>query len=114
MTPKRHTASFLAMLLICLPALGQTPAQSQSQTEEKELEKKALTLLEELVGEATSLKLVENRIYALTAAADLFWKRNEDRARALLGEAVNQFMLIEQPSEPDDPRAMQTLGIRME
>ena len=45
-----------------------------------------------------SLKLVENRIYALTTAADMFWKRNEDRARALLAEAVNQFMAVNQPS----------------
>ncbi|MGH9936648.1 MAG: hypothetical protein ACREAM_10410, partial [Blastocatellia bacterium] len=120
MTLKRFTASFLAALLICPPALAQTPAQPQSQKEdksqkeEKELEKKALALLDEVVGEAMTLKLVENRIYALTAAADLFWKRNEDRARALLDEAVNQFMLIEQPSEPDDQRAMQAMVIRME
>ena len=43
---KRFTASFLAALLICLPAFAQTPAQPQSQKEEKsqkedkELEKK--------------------------------------------------------------------------
>src|SRR5215510_4155795 len=120
MRSKRFTASFLAALLICIPALAQTPAPPQSQKEDKpqkvdkELEKKALALLDEVVGEAMSLKLVENRIYALTAAADLFWKRNEDRARALLAEAVNQFMAIEQPSEPEDMRAVQTMGIRME
>jgi len=120
MRSKRFTASFLAALLICIPALAQTPAPPQSQKEDKpqkvdkELEKKALALLDELVGEAMSLKLVENRIYALTTAADLFWKRNQDRARALLAEAVNQFMAIEQPSEPDDARSAQMMGIRME
>lgn len=117
MTLKRITASLLVALLIWAPALAalaQTPAQSQSQKEQKELEKKALALLDELVGEAMTLKLVENRIYALTTAADLFWKHNEDRARALLREAINQFMLIEQPQELDDPQAMQTMQIRME
>src|SRR5262245_17426058 len=75
---KRFTASFLAALLICPPALAQTPTQPQarkgekSQKDDKELEKKALALLDEIVGEAMSLKLVENRIYALTTAADLF------------------------------------------
>jgi hypothetical protein len=128
---KRFAASFLAALLICLPALAQTTAQPQAQKEEKsqkedkELEKKALALLDEVVGEAMSLRLVENRIYALTTAADLFWKRNEDRARALLAEAVNQFMAIERPSpaaqpgaepgaEPGGLRALQSMGIRME
>src|SRR5499426_2583520 len=103
MRSKRFTASFIAALLICIPALAQTPAPPQSQKEDKpqkvdkELEKKALALLDELVGEAMSLKLVENRIYALTTAADLFWKHNEDRARALLAEAVSQFLAIELP-----------------
>jgi hypothetical protein len=60
----------------------------------------------------------------------LFWKRNEDRARALLAEAVSQFMAIERPYQPgaqpgakpeDQPgtgteglRAMQAMGARME
>ncbi|MGE0127441.1 MAG: hypothetical protein AB7U82_04965 [Blastocatellales bacterium] len=120
MTLKRITVSFLVALLFCLlalvalPALAQTPAPPQSQKEQKELEKKALVLLDVLVGEAMSLKLVENRIFALTTAADLFWKHNEDRARALLREAVNQFMLIEQPAELDDPRALQAMQIRIE
>src|SRR5262245_6002226 len=103
---KRFTVSFLAALLICPPALAQTPApprakkEEKSQKEDKELEKKALALLDEVVGEAMSMRLVENRVYALTTAADLFWKRNEDRARALLAEAVNQFMAIERPFQP--------------
>lgn len=120
MALKRFTASFLAALLICPPALAQTPAQPQSQKEEKsqkedkELEKKALALLDQVVGEAMSLRLVENRIHALTTAAELFWKRNEDRARALLAEAVNQFMAIERPSEPEKLQALQLMGVRME
>jgi hypothetical protein len=132
MALKRFTASFLAALLICPPALARTPAQPQaqkevkSQKEDKELEKKALALLDEIVGEAMSLKLVENRIYALTTAADLFWTRNEDRARALLAEAVSQFMAIERPllpgpqpgaqpgAGPEGLRALQSMGIRME
>jgi hypothetical protein len=113
-------ASFLASLLICQPALALTQSQPQSQKddklqkEDKELEKKALALLDEVVGEGMSLKLVENRIHVLTTAADLFWKRNEDRARALLAEAVNQFMAIERPSETKGLQAMQKFGIRME
>jgi hypothetical protein len=128
MTLKRFMAPLLGALLICPPALAQTPATPQqqpegkSQNEDKELEKKALALLDEVVGEAMSLRLVENRIYVLTTAADLFWKHNEDRARALLAEAVNQFMAINQPSpsqatsqdEPGGLRALQAMSARME
>lgn len=122
MTLTRVAAPFFATLIICTPCLAQTAAPSQSQKtqnarsqdEDRALEKKALVMLDEMVGEAMSLKLVENRIYALTTAADLFWKPNEDRARALLREAITQFMLIEQPSEPDDPRAIPIIQLRME
>src|SRR5262245_1555199 len=118
MTLKRFMAPLLGALLICPPALAQTPATPQqqqggkSQNEDKELEKKALALLDEVVGEAMSLRLVENRIYVLTTAADLFWKHNEDRARALLAEAVNQFMAINQPSPSQASSQDGTAGIR--
>src|SRR5262249_10092927 len=123
MTLKRFIAPFLAALLICLPVLAQAPTQPQSQKEseskdeDKELEKHALALLDEIVGEAMSLKLVQNRIYVLTTAADLCWKHNEDRARALLAEAVNQFMAIgsiEPRAEPDGLQALQAMAMRME
>src|SRR5262245_66614470 len=132
MTLKRFMAPLLGALLICPPALAQTPATPQqqqggkSQNEDKELEKKALALLDEIVGEAMSLRLVENRIYVLTTAANLFWKRDEARARALLTEAVNQFMAIEQPSsshapsqapshtDPDALQSLQAMASRME
>jgi hypothetical protein len=127
MTLKRFIAPFLAALLICPPGLAQSPAQPQpqkegeSRDENKELEKQALALLDELVGEAMSLKLVQNRIYVLTTAADLCWKHNEDRARALLGEAVNQFMAIGPMDPRAEPRAeseglqvLQAMAMRME
>jgi hypothetical protein len=109
---KRFTVSFLIALLTYLPASAQTLAPARK--EQKELEKKAIALVEDVVNEAMSLRLVENRIYALTTAAELIWKHNEDRARALLREAVDQFMAMEQPSEPDDPRTIQAFQIRME
>lgn len=109
---KRFTVSVLIALLIYLPSSAQTPTSAQK--EQKEFEKKAIALVEDVVNEAMSLRLVENRIYALTTAAELIWKHNEDRARALLREAVNQFMAMEQPAEPDDPRTIQAFQIRME
>jgi hypothetical protein len=130
MMRRRVSALLFAALLVCPPtsaALAQTltpgalrEANAQkddkapAQKIEKALEKKALGLLDEMVDEAMTLKLVENRIYALTLAAKLHWSRNENRARALLREAISQFMLIEQPSEPDDPQALQTMQLRIE
>src|SRR5262245_21293699 len=71
------------------------PPQEPEQTEEekkaaKELEAKALALIDEMVAEAASLRLAENRVYILTHASDLLWERDEERARALAREAMNQ------------------------
>src|SRR2546425_73115 len=48
----------------------------------RELDRKTLALLDEIVGGAWSLKLPENRSFVLAATADLLWERDEKRARS--------------------------------
>jgi hypothetical protein len=97
----------IAMSLVSSP-LAQTPRerltievieprspQEPQQTEEekkaaKELEKKALALLDEMVAEAMALRLAENRIHILTSASEVLWARDEERARALARQAMDQ------------------------
>jgi hypothetical protein len=89
--------SFIIALSFVSHLLAQTPGQQlrrqqaaqqpPQQTEEekkaaKELEKKVVALVDELVAEAASLRLAENRVYVLTIAADALWKHDEERARA--------------------------------
>jgi hypothetical protein len=69
------------------PANAQTDEDKQKQQEA--LEKKATVLLEQIVGEVQLLKLPENRIRMQTAAADLLWKRNEERARSMFSLAAD-------------------------
>ena len=75
-----------------------TPTNAQSEEEKQKheaLEKKATALLEQIVGQVQLLKLPENRIRVQTAAADLLWKRNEERARSLFslaGDGVAEMM----------------------
>src|SRR5207248_2539293 len=87
----------ILLLLILVPG---APAQVAAQADEKEkaekelakrqeLEKKTLSLLDEIVGAAWSLNLPENRSYVLTTAADLMWPHDEKRARSLFWEALN-------------------------
>lgn len=83
------------------------PLTEEQRKAQAEMEKKAVALLEELIGEAAALRLIENRLYVLTTAADLLWKRDQDRARALLREAMNQFYALEAPTAPNDPRSYQ-------
>lgn len=79
-----------------------TPEQQKAQ---QELERKAVLLLEDLVSDAMSLKLTENRIFVLTSAADLLWKRDETRARTLLREAMNQYYSLAQ-ADPQSKEGM--------
>src|ERR1700752_4638526 len=105
MSTKHLFAIALSILLyISTPALAQTPAADGSaqkadgaaKAEEhaaakKAREKKALSLLDEVIGEAGSLKSLENRMRIQAIAADLLWSRNEKRARALMSEAISSF-----------------------
>jgi len=94
--------STLSLIPILLPLIiiAAAPPRVAAQVDEKEktekelakrqdLQKKTLSLLDETVGAAWSLKLPENRSYVLTKAADLMWPHDEKRARGLFWEALN-------------------------
>ncbi len=65
----------------------------------EKLEQKAIALLEQIIGEAQSLKLPENRIRVQIAAGDILWDRNPGRARGLFSDAG---VLISQMSADAD------------
>jgi|SRR5579885_1767463 len=103
--------SLCVLLSFCLlftsAALAQTAAGSQSgQTDkqdeaQKALEKKALSLLEEIVGESQSLKVPENRARIQAGVADMLWTRDEKRSRALFSDAANSFSQVTAPESND-------------
>jgi hypothetical protein len=65
----------------------QTPDPQQQQEEKLKLESKAAALLDQVVTEAQSLKLPENRVRIQIAAGDMLWDRSAARARGLLVDA---------------------------
>lgn len=66
----------------------QTPPSEQQQVEKTTPEKKAPALLEQVVSEAQSLRLPENRTHIQIIAGDLFWEKDEGRARTLFAAAA--------------------------
>src|SRR5437868_6576298 len=70
-----------------LPQLSQE-SKEEKEKAQKELEKKALSLLDDTLQSAQALKLAENRAVIRAQAADLLWKRDEKRARTLFRDAV--------------------------
>ena len=68
-------------------ATAQQSPDPQQQEEKAKLEKKAITLLEQIVAESGGLRLPENKIKVQIAAGDLLWDKNPARARGLLTDA---------------------------
>jgi hypothetical protein len=69
------------------PATAQASPDPQQQEEKAKLERKANALLEQVINEAQSLKLPENRIRVQIAAGDMLWDKNPVRARGLFVDA---------------------------
>ena len=82
----------IAIMLVTSTSRAQTTAdeKKKKETEQRlELEKKTLTLLNEIASGAYGLKLPENRVFILMNAADLLWASDEKRARNLYWDALN-------------------------
>lgn len=62
---------------------AQQPTAEELEKEKAEREKNAYRLLDQVIDEAQSLRLAENRVRVQIAAADLLWKNNQGRARSL-------------------------------
>lgn len=69
--------------------LSDNEKAEKEREQRRELEKKTLSLLDDIASEASGLKLSQNRSFIQSTAADLLWKRNEKRARSLFWEALN-------------------------
>ncbi len=66
----------------------QQPSAEEQEKEKAEREKNAYRLLDQLIDEAQSLRLTENRVRVQINAADMLWDRNQGRARSLFQMAA--------------------------
>jgi hypothetical protein len=106
MTSKHLHHSLLLILLLSLTVFAQTPTPSpqtdeQSKTQ-RELEQRALTLLEDVVKDSESFKSAENRIRIKALAANVLWPHDEARARALFKEAITSLADLLNNQETED------------
>lgn len=70
------------------PAQQPTPTAEELEKEKAERQKNAYRLLDQIIDEAQSLRLPENRVRVQTQAADLLWDNNPGRARSLFTMAA--------------------------
>src|ERR1051325_4117052 len=87
----------LTLALLCFSALpvvaqdqpAQQPTTEEQEKEKAEREKNAYRLLEQVIDEAQSLRLTENRVRVQINAADMLWDQNQARARSLFSMAAD-------------------------
>jgi hypothetical protein len=86
------------------PAGPQGAASRERQSEQRALEQKAFALLEEIIAQAPTLKLVENRVMIQATAAGLIWKQDEKQARAVFKTAIAGLAEITSAVDQNDPQ----------
>ena len=101
---------FCLLLASCAFAQSQPGADSSSPTasteltpEEKqqEVRKQAGALLEQVLAESKSLSLPQNHITVEQTALELLWKRDRNRAKALVADMTGQIIEMENRAEDD-------------
>ena len=102
MTKRTVILSLLLMAFFAFQASAQQPA-TEAEKAKQETEKKALELVEQILSEAQSLKLPENRVRVKAMSAGMLWEKDQTRARAYLQETEN-----------DLKQMIQALGIEQE
>jgi hypothetical protein len=96
---------FCLVIFLFSVSVGQDISPTESQTEKekerKELEKRVLQILDQAVGDASYLKLPQNRAIVYATAGDLYWKFDEKRARELFRSAENDILVANAEAEKE-------------
>jgi hypothetical protein len=93
---------FALLLVLVSPGWAQS---STKNTADKDKLKKALTLIDETIQDAQTLKLPENRIRIPLNIAEMLWVQDETRARAALKTAIDSLKVFINNTDSTDPRA---------
>lgn len=95
MRVRRFVSIFVFVLLTGVLTFAQTsPTASVSEKEKaaRELEKNGFDLVDQVAGDAGSLKNWENRALIAALAGDLLWDKDKKRARELFRNSANELM----------------------
>jgi hypothetical protein len=118
----KTTTIFFAFVLLLKPGtVSPTGLRQESssgknvaQATQSETSKKAFDLIEQVIIEARTLRLPENRAFIQTAAADLLWPHDEKGARALFGEALANINELADDAAQDEPEFINCAQIASE
>lgn len=104
----------LVIGLFCLsePVFAQDqptqPSAEEVEKEKVEREKNAYRLLDQVIDEAQSLRLTENRVRIQIGAADMLWAQNQGRARSLFAMAAEGVVELSRTQPTNSGRRSET------
>lgn len=84
-------STFLALTTVCF---AQTPAAADPEKEQaqRELNARIVQTLDQIISDASLLRLPQNRALVYTMAGDLYWKFDEKRSRDLFRSAATELL----------------------
>lgn len=94
----------VVILFLAVSLCAQDSQTTEQQKAQAALQEKAMQLLEQVVAEARSLKLPENRLRVLWQGGDLLWTRDEPRARTLFSQTAAGISEMMQSLDVNDRR----------
>ena len=114
---KRLLVLTLALGLFCFSVLAQdqpaspqpSPSAEDQEKEKAAREANAYRLLDQIVDEAQSLHLAENRVRVQIMGADLLWDRNQGRARSLFSMAAEGVAELGRTQAAASPRRVNNM-----
>lgn len=102
---------FLCLLLVA-PILALAQEQKPTAPEsEQPGETQAFEMLESIAESIPALRNSDNRIFLTTAVADLFWSRDEKRARRMFETLNKEVSIVIASLDPSDQRSINTLSM---
>ena len=108
----RFISLLVVFSIVCGSVFARLPlkkSDSEKENPASEIEKNAIELLEQVIGETAALKLPENRalIYAMTG--ETLWTRDEKRARSLFHAAGGEILqVVNTKTEKSDSRSSES------
>lgn len=105
---KRLLILTLSIGLLCAVELSaraqeqpaQQPTAEELEKQKEEREKNAYRLLDQVIDEAQSLRLTENRVRVQINAGDMLWDKNQSRARSLFTLAADGIAELGRTTQP--------------
>lgn len=86
------TSTLLVLACLCLAQAEKSAADPEKEKAAKELDEKVVQMLDQVIGEASLLRLPSNKAIVYAMAADLYWKYDEKKSRDLFRNAASEIL----------------------